>query len=175
MARRLFYKTPEEMQVKIDEYFDTCAGRILTDENGEVILNKYGEPIILGAKPPTVTGLALALGFTSRMALLKYQGRGAFKDVVTRAKARVEAYTEERLFDKDGANGAKFSLQFNFKGWREEKSDENSGPVINIINDIPRSAEPCRSTDDGEEATREIMDDPQAISAMIKELEQGGK
>ena len=38
------YKTPEEMQVVIDQYFKECE------------INK---------KPPTITGLALALGFTS--------------------------------------------------------------------------------------------------------------
>lgn len=32
----------------------------------------------------------------------------------------VEAYAEERLFDKDGSNGARFSLINNFRGWTEK-------------------------------------------------------
>ena len=36
----------------------------------------------------------------------------------------VECYAEERLFDKDGANGAKFSLANNFEGWREKQQIE---------------------------------------------------
>ena len=46
--------------------------------------------------------------------------------MVTRAKSRVEQYTEERLFDREGVQGAKFSLANNFKGWAE-KQDINMG------------------------------------------------
>ena len=52
-----------------------------------------------------------------------------------RAKAVVEQYAEERLFDKDGANGAKFSLANNFEGWKEKQqieADVNSEVTINI-------------------------------------------
>lgn len=41
-------------------------------------------------------------------------------NTITRAKARVEAYAEERLFDRDGTSGAQFSLRNNFKGWTEK-------------------------------------------------------
>jgi hypothetical protein len=40
----------------------------------------------------------------------------------------VEAYAESRLFDKDGANGAKFSLANNFRGWKEQQRHSHSGP-----------------------------------------------
>lgn len=118
------YKTVEEMQTKIDEYFKACEGRPLVDEDGKVMYDKNFQPIIVGAKPPTITGLALALGFASRQALLNYQARAEFNYTVTRAKAFVEQYAEERLFDKDGANGAKFSLANNFEGWKEKQSIE---------------------------------------------------
>lgn len=138
MGRKLKFKMPEEMQVKIDEYFDDCEGHTLADENGAVICDKNGIPIIVGAHPPTVTGLALALGFKTRQSLLDYQAKSKeFNDIITVAKSRVEAYAESRLFDRDGVNGAKFSLQNNFRGWREkpveEKSDENE---IRIVDDI---------------------------------------
>ena len=83
----------------------------------------------------TITGLALALGFNSRQSLLNYQAKEEFLDTITRAKAKVEQYAEERLFDKDGANGAKFSLANNFEGWREKQQIEaevNSDLKINI-------------------------------------------
>ena len=41
-------------------------------------------------------------------------------DTITRAKTMIEAYTEERLFDRDGTSGAQFSLRNNFSGWNEE-------------------------------------------------------
>ncbi len=129
------YKNKKEIQEKIDAYFASCEGTVLRDSSGEAILNKFGQPVIIGEKPPTVTGLALALGFTSRQALLNYQAKEEFVDTITRAKSRVEQYTEERLFDKDGANGARFSLANNFKGWSEKqqiKADVKKETTINI-------------------------------------------
>ena len=93
----------------------------MTNEEGETVKDKYGYPIIVDSRPPTITGLALALGFTSRQALLNYQAKKQFVDTITRAKTKVEQYAEERLFDKDGANGAKFSLANNFEGWKEKQ------------------------------------------------------
>lgn len=135
VGRKPMYKTPEEMQAVIDAYFEECEGRMIIDEDGKPMCDKYGKPIIADARPPTITGLALALGFTSRQALLNYQAKKAFVDTVTRAKSRIEAYTEARLFDRDGVQGAKFSLANNFKGWgNDDKSGGNV--VINIVDDL---------------------------------------
>lgn len=117
------YKNKEEIEEKIEQYFKDCEGHPLTDEYGKQIYNKYGHPVIVDKKPLTVTGLALALGFTTRQALLNYQGKKEFVDTITRAKSRVEQYAEERLFDKDGSSGAQFSLRNNFKGWNEEQKE----------------------------------------------------
>ena len=91
-----------------------------------------------------MTGLALALGFTSRMALLNYQAKKEFVDTITRAKTMVEAYTEQRLFDRDGANGAQFSLRNNFKGWNERQRAESEN----------RAAESSDGSDQGESPDR---------------------
>jgi hypothetical protein len=142
------YKTAKEMQEIIDEYFKECDGKLYTIkdvETGEekAVLDKYGNPVIVGQKPYTITGLALALGLNSRQALLNYQGREEFNDTVTRAKAKVEEYAESRLFDKDGANGAKFSLANNFRDWRDKQDVEltgrNGGP-IELSADLPPEA-----------------------------------
>lgn len=117
------WKSVKAMQEAIDAYFEKCEGEPLIVD-GSVAVDKYGVPIIINVKPPTVTGLALALGFTGRQALLDYQARPEFADTVTRAKSRCEEYAESRLYDKDGANGAKFSLGCNF-GWNSE--NEKSG------------------------------------------------
>ena len=91
-----------------------------------MLTDKYGAPIIVGRKPPTITGLALALGFSTRQSLLNYQGKKEFVDTITRAKSFVEKYAEERLFDREGVQGAKFSLVNNFKGWSEKPEDDGS-------------------------------------------------
>jgi hypothetical protein len=84
------------------------------------------------SEPPTITGLALALGFNSRTSLLNYEDKEEFLNTITRAKARVEKYAESRLFDKDGANGAKFSLANNFRNWKEKQEVEVTGNVIKV-------------------------------------------
>ena len=129
------FKSKEEMQKKIDEYFKECEGQILRDAYGNPEFDKYGHPIIVGVKPLTITGLAVALGFSSRQSLLNYQGKKEFLDTITRARTRVEQYVEESLFYKDSANGAKFSLANNFEGWKEKKQVEaevNSEVEINV-------------------------------------------
>ncbi len=143
-GRPPIFKTPQEMQKKIDAYFEKCKGKPLTrlnnDTGEEEPITYKGIPIMVDTEPPTITGLALAIGLNSRQALLNYQNRDeSFNDTVRRAKARVEAYTEGRLFDKDGARGAEFSLRNNFKNWADKKEIDvgNSGEAfevnINII------------------------------------------
>lgn len=137
------WKSVKAMQKAIDAYFESCKGTPLMID-GDVATDKYGRPIILDEKPPTVTGLALSLGFTGRQALIDYQGRPEFADTVTRAKSRCEEYAESRLYDKDGANGAKFSLGCNF-GWRatEEKAETAVGGIVLLpaVMDTPKPPE----------------------------------
>jgi hypothetical protein len=133
MGRPPKYKTADEMQKAIDEYFKECEGVKALDKEGEPIVTKYGYLYKVEPKPPTITGLALAIGFNSRQSLLNYEEKDKdFLDTITRAKARVEAYAESRLFDKDGANGAKFSLANNFKAWKEKQEVEVTGNVIKV-------------------------------------------
>lgn len=124
-GRPLKYKTVAELQAAIDAYFKKCEGEILRDDNKEPVFNKFGQPVIINQKPPTITGLALALGFNSRQALLNYQAKKQFNDTIMRAKAYIEEYVECRLFDRDGVQGAKFSLVNNFKGWRDRPQEDN--------------------------------------------------
>jgi len=139
VGRPPIYKTVNEIEGKIDAYFKECEGEILKDDNGKTVLNKFGNPVVINRKPPTVTGLALALGFTSRLDLLRYQGKEEFCNTITRAKSMVEQYAEERLFDRDGSNGAQFSLRNNFKGWDADKKNDDSGDgKIMIVNNIPK-------------------------------------
>lgn len=147
MPKKRMYETPEEMQEVIDQYFKDCEGKPLIVD-GEALRGKYGEIIYDNAHPPTVTGLALALGFTTRQALINYQGRKGFVDTVSRAKSRIEAYAEARLYDRDGQRGAEFSLKYNFKWAQEEKNSAEDGatgvvmlPVIMPTPEPPEDGE----------------------------------
>lgn len=126
----------EQIQELGEAYLRECMGKPYIMDDGSVLLDKYGEVILVGRHPPTVTGLARALGFTSRQSLLEYQAKAEFSDTVTRLKLQIEEYAEERLFDKDGQRGAEFSLKYNFR-WAQEaekdsSEDENGQGVVLI-------------------------------------------
>lgn len=128
------FKSAAEIQELIDEYFERCKGEPLMVD-GQPYLDKNGLPILINSRPPTITGLALALGFHSRQSLLNYQAKKEFMDTITRAKMQVEEYCEIRLFDKDGQRGAQFSLEHNFRWARDSKNDsddDNAGGVVMI-------------------------------------------
>ena len=147
MARPKIYDTPKKMQKAIDKYFEDCQGKPLKDEKGNVLTSKNGNPILMGARAPTVTGLALALGFNSRQALLNYQARPEFNDTITRAKTRCEEYAESRLYDRDGARGAEFSLKYNFK-WEDPKTSappedpDEADPLSKSLKELAKELEP---------------------------------
>lgn len=137
------YKSPEEMQARINYYFDEyCIGRPYVDANGEQVFDKYGFPVFVDTHRPSVTGLARVLGFESRQSLLNYQGRKEFRKIIMSAKMRIEEHYEELSQTKDGANGAIFNLRNSFKNWDADKPkpEESKAPAINIICDIPKPA-----------------------------------
>ena len=137
------YASPEEMEKKIEEYFKSCEGRLYIDEDGKLVLTKSGEPIYLDRRPITIAGLAYHLGMT-RQAMLLYRKRNAeFKYILERAKERVQVYYAERLFDREGSNGARFALQNDFDGWdaTSKAAEEAATNAIRIINNIPKASE----------------------------------
>lgn len=135
------YKSVEEIEDKIEQYFAGCEGEPFLDDEGNQVFNKYGNPCwIKPPKPPTVTGLALALGFTTRLSLLNYQGKKEFMNTITRAKSMIEEYAESRLFDRDGSNGAQFSLRNNFKGWNTENEQKLEIELLKLESQIKDNA-----------------------------------
>lgn len=135
------FESPAEMEKKANAYFRKCKGQIQKDKKTRrPILNKWGEVVVVGQRPPTMTGLALALGFNSRTSLLNYEGKNeGFREVLQRAKAQIEQYNEERLYDRDGNRGAMFNLQNNFKEWNGERAIdadvEDLNPLVELLKD----------------------------------------
>ena len=103
-GRPVKFKTPEEMQKKIDEYFAHCDEK----EN-----------------PMTITGLALALDM-SREGLCFYSDKDEFADTIKKAKQKVEEQYEKRLVHRGNA-GDIFALK-NF-GWEDKTKQELNGSV----------------------------------------------
>jgi DNA-packaging protein gp3 len=117
------YKTPEEMQPKIEEYFSIC------DAHEKIILSKLGFPMkCADPEPYTIAGLCYHLGYASHSALADLaHDRPEFSETVTRARLKIESQRSKNLVNPDtrNANGIKFDLTNNF-GWRES-SDLNIG------------------------------------------------
>ncbi len=159
-GRPLLFKTPEELQQKIDEYFASCWKEVwveavraryahlsTTKLNGMAREDAYewrqqkdhlGNPVLEQVKPYAISALAAYLD-TSRQTLINYAARDQFFDTVMRAKARCEAYTEEQLFSGKPATGAIFSLTNNY-GYTS-KLDLSSGgkplpPGATVTNNI---------------------------------------
>ena len=98
------YETVDEMDKAIETYFETA------------IVGEY-----------TITGLALSLGFTSRLALLNYEGYSEeFFYAIKRAKLRIENDYETSL-RKHGRAGEIFGLK-NFD-WSDKREVAHSGEM----------------------------------------------
>ena len=105
-------KTPEEFDQKVNAYIDQCRE---TDE------------------PITWTGLALALGFSSRQSIDEYLNYAGFSDSVKRGKLLVEHAYEKRLHGNN-PTGAIFALKnFNWTD-RQEHTGEGGGPIGFTLN-----------------------------------------
>lgn len=91
----LKYDNLEDLEDGINKYFDDC--------------DRLG-------KPYTMTGLALALNITPQSLCnygTKEYAEGKYFETVNRARMRCLDYAESRLYDKEGSNGAKFTLTNN--------------------------------------------------------------
>ena len=93
---------------------------------------KKPDPPVVARKPPTIPGLALALGFSSRQSLYNYKARKEFMDTISRAQTRVEQYTAERLFDRDSQRGAQFALEYGFR-YRRDAGDEKQDQTPRVL------------------------------------------
>lgn len=98
MTRPLKYKTVQELEAAIDDYFERRHGV---------------------AVPPTVAGLALWLGFEDRQSIYDYKDRPAFSCTIKKAIMRIEEFAETQLLSGEGSStGAIFWLKNH--GWKDK-------------------------------------------------------
>ena len=113
MSRPPLYKTPEELENKIEEYFKggMYKRKIITKMGVEVEV-----PCI------TVTDLVLFLGFSDRRSFYDYENKEEFTHIIKRARTMLEREYEMLLISGLGS-GAIFGLkQF---GW-----SDNDAPLV---------------------------------------------
>lgn len=129
VGRQRAYKSPAELQKRVDEYFASCYSEAYT-KDGDVVRDSKGIPLMVQTKPFTLAGLALHLGITTNTLSRYYLiSRAAnipqeYADIIVTARQKIEAYAEEQLYSKDAQRGAQFVLNSGFK-WvtAKEKAD----------------------------------------------------
>lgn len=113
------FDNPDDLQNKIDEYFESCKGT--KDNPGQFL---------------TITGLALYVGFESRQSFYDYEKRPEFSYIIKRARLQVENGYEQRLFGNN-PTGPIFALKN--MGWAdkqeiEQKTEHSGGLSITGMN-----------------------------------------
>lgn len=119
MTRPLKYKTVEELEAAIKEYFNSRQLQVM---------------------PPTVAGLALWLGFEDRQSIYDYKDRPAFSCTIKKAITAMEDYAEQRLLVGEGSStGAIFWLKNH--GWKDKtETDVNVQNYSLFEDEVERKA-----------------------------------
>lgn len=117
VGRPLAFKTPEELQAVIEEYFDYC------DNRAKTIVDKEGNEItITHPAPYTMSGLARRLK-VDRDTLINYSHRDNFSALIRDARDRIQEDVETRLMETKNEKGAIFNLKNNFS-WKDKSEQE---------------------------------------------------
>lgn len=113
----VLYPTPQSMANKVREYFEFCLPEVIDPRTGEIKIKER--------KPPTYSGLARYLGFTSRTQMLEYANKRdeAYNSILADAKLRLEDYLEGKLVYSKAPTGIMFALKNN-AGWEEKSTKQ---------------------------------------------------
>lgn len=133
-GRPKLFKTVEELEEKIQEYFAYCDARVVQGYD-----NKTNEQFAyVSPEPYTMSGLAYYLGM-DRKSLLNYKNTDEFFHTVKAARDRVEMDIDRRLNDKGTFTpGLIFNLKNNF-GWKDQtQQDITSGgqPILGGLTNV---------------------------------------
>lgn len=111
MARPLLFAAPEELQAKIDQFFEDCKNN---DEH------------------PIVEGLALALK-TNPQTLINYQDRPEFADIIENAKIRIANHVMGRAMAGKINPTIAIWVSKNHYGYVDKQQTEHSGSLVQRI------------------------------------------
>lgn len=111
---KLTFSTTAELTAHIDTYFNNCEDGFHPEKKplkiDKQVSDKTPKKTDDEQIPATIAGLALFLGFNSRQAFDDYEAKGKFADVLKRARLRIEAIYEKKLYQQSSP-GAIFALK----------------------------------------------------------------
>lgn len=119
VGRPPLYKTPEDMQVIINEYFQWCDDRAVKIYDDKTKTEK----MISSPAPYTMSGIARRLGM-SRRTLVDYAEKDEFLPTIKAARDRVEEDVESRMNEKwTFTPGLIFNAKNNFD-WKDKSETD---------------------------------------------------
>lgn len=152
------YKTPEEMEEVIEEYFNSCWEEVWNKEYDKATetykwvqeLDRENNPVMRLKERPTVTGLALTLGFNSRQAIINYEVKKEYYDTIKKAKLLIEHYYEKGVVEGDIHPATGIFILKNFE-WKDTfEVNTNKQPERLEINDIQEQLKRLKQGEDKE-------------------------
>ena len=117
VGRPLMFGTPAELEAKINKYFEECPDKTTA-------ISDDGTVIVIPA--PTISGLALYLGFCDRYSMWEYEQKPQFTSTIKKARARITNMYEAQLM-RHSCTGAIFMLKN--LGYRDKTEIESSGSL----------------------------------------------
>jgi hypothetical protein len=130
-GRPPIFKSPEELEKKIEDYFKNCPDKRL------VFIGTKEDRHQIEVITPTISGLVLYCGFVDRMSFYDYEKKPQFSNIIKKARSMIEREYEKDL--KAGlGTGAIFALkQF---GWIDEQKISGAKAVyINYVGSNKRN------------------------------------
>lgn len=143
MGRPRIYESVEELDKAIDDYFYPMETTTLGTSCGSVEMEpiKSKERI----KKPTISGLALSLGFADKSTLYEYRDRPEFSYSIKRAISMIEQFHEEGLSDNNVA-GRIFALKN--MGWKD-KTEQDVNMTASLTWNEQRTYDPDEKANEG--------------------------
>ena len=127
-GRPPIHTDPEHLESLVRDYFEWIEGEegerdaiIGNDDEGKPIVGKE-KYWIRKPEPPTVTGLTLHIGFSSKSTLYEYAEKVEFTDSIKKGLTIIEKYHETKVSYGDKCVGNIFVLK-NF-GWSDKSETD---------------------------------------------------
>lgn len=119
-GRPAFYKSAEELQGKIEDYFNNPPDiKEIAYEGGIIKLHLF-----------SICGLAYFLGFESRQSFYAYEHNEEFSYIIKRARLKIEQMYEQKL-QFNNATGSIFALKN--MGWMDHTDITSGGEKITDV------------------------------------------
>lgn len=142
-GQKPIFSSPQQLQHEIDQYFESCYGPLIDYKQHKLVRDDNGDVIRVQVEPFTVAGLAYYLGMpTELLDRLTWgwydnlddttEDDELYSSILKRAKQRIAMYSEKRLYDRDGFNGAKFVLDHHFHVLGQKEAAEIEAMTKNL-------------------------------------------